>query len=105
MELQSRAEHLGGFVSSIYGGRLTPVYLLCECEQRIATAKGAMTDPQVLPGIAFSLDLIEKTGQYGVQEILLSSASHEAVDRCHEPRLISSSWLLSSLRFLADSPS
>lgn len=27
----------------------------------------------VLPGIAFSLDLIETTGQYGVQEVLLSS--------------------------------
>lgn len=28
----------------------------------------------VLPGIAFSLDLIETTGKYGVTEILLSSA-------------------------------
>ena len=27
----------------------------------------------ILPGIAFSLDLIETTGQYGVQEVLLSS--------------------------------
>ncbi|KAK8850391.1 hypothetical protein IAR55_004309 [Kwoniella newhampshirensis] len=27
----------------------------------------------VLPGLAFSLDLIETTGQYGVQEVLLSS--------------------------------
>ena len=27
----------------------------------------------VLPGIAFSLDLIETTGQYGVAEVLLSS--------------------------------
>ena len=28
----------------------------------------------VLPGIAFSLDLIETTGKYGVAEVLLSSA-------------------------------
>ena len=28
----------------------------------------------VLPGIAFSLDLIETTGKYGVTEVLLSSA-------------------------------
>lgn len=28
----------------------------------------------VLPGIAFSLDLIETTGEYGVAEVLLSSA-------------------------------
>lgn len=28
----------------------------------------------VLPGIAFSLDLIETTGRYGVAEVLLSSA-------------------------------
>ena len=29
--------------------------------------------PSVLPGIAFSLDLIETTQQYGVSEVLLSS--------------------------------
>jgi hypothetical protein len=33
----------------------------------------ALLPPQ--PGIAFSLDLIETTGQYGVNEVLLSSAS------------------------------
>jgi hypothetical protein len=35
----------------------------------------ASFDPlrSVLPGIAFSLDLIEQTGQYGVAEVLLSS--------------------------------
>jgi hypothetical protein len=27
----------------------------------------------ILPGIAFALDLIETTGQYGVQEILLAT--------------------------------
>lgn len=33
-----------------------------------------MTSFSVLPGIAFSLDLIETTGKYGVAEVLLSSA-------------------------------
>lgn len=33
-----------------------------------------MTPFSVLPGIAFSLDLIETTGKYGVAEVLLSSA-------------------------------
>jgi hypothetical protein len=31
---------------------------------------------QVLPGIAFALDLIESTGQTGVQEVLLATVSH-----------------------------
>ena len=31
------------------------------------------SSPSVLPGIAFSLDLIETTNQYGVAEVLLSS--------------------------------
>ena len=30
---------------------------------------------QVLPGIAFALDLIEVTGQTGVQEVLLATVS------------------------------
>jgi len=30
-------------------------------------------NPSVLPGIAFSLDLIETTQQYGVAEVLISS--------------------------------
>jgi hypothetical protein len=29
----------------------------------------------ILPGIAFALDLIEATGQYGVQEVLLATVS------------------------------
>lgn len=33
-----------------------------------------ITSFSVLPGIAFSLDLIETTGMYGVAEVLLSSA-------------------------------
>ena len=33
-----------------------------------------VTSFSVLPGIAFSLDLIETTGMYGVAEVLLSSA-------------------------------
>jgi len=33
-----------------------------------------LTSFSVLPGIAFSLDLIETTGRYGVAEVLLSSA-------------------------------
>lgn len=32
-----------------------------------------LTDDSVLPGIAFSLDLIETTNQYGVSEVLISS--------------------------------
>jgi hypothetical protein len=30
---------------------------------------------KVLPGIAFALDLIESTGQTGVQEVLLATVS------------------------------
>jgi MFS superfamily sulfate permease-like transporter len=32
-----------------------------------------LTNGSVLPGIAFSLDLIETTHQYGVAEVLISS--------------------------------
>lgn len=32
-----------------------------------------LTNGSVLPGIAFSLDLIETTQQYGVAEVLISS--------------------------------
>ena len=34
-------------------------------------------DPFPQPGIAFSLDLIETTGKYGVNEVLLSSTSKD----------------------------
>jgi boron transporter len=33
----------------------------------------------VLPGIAFSLDLIETTGKYGVSEVLISSFVASAI--------------------------
>lgn len=48
-----------------------------QSESRLATqvkVRGLILSVHsVLPGIAFSLDLIETTGQYGVAEVLLSS--------------------------------
>ncbi|WVF67972.1 hypothetical protein IAT40_002734 [Kwoniella sp. CBS 6097] len=40
---------------------------------RVVPATWFIFFANVLPGLAFSLDLIETTGQYGVQEVLLSS--------------------------------
>ncbi|KAG5638903.1 hypothetical protein H0H81_008964 [Sphagnurus paluster] len=40
---------------------------------RVVPATALIFFANVLPGIAFSLDLIETTGQYGVAEVLLSS--------------------------------
>lgn len=57
----------------------------------------------VLPGIAFSLDLIETTGQYGLQEVLLSTVSRR-LRRVLDSALTlafhaCSSWQLSSPRY------
>lgn len=40
---------------------------------RVVPATWMIFFANVLPGIAFSLDLIETTGQYGLQEVLLST--------------------------------
>nr|XP_018259912.1 anion transporter [Kwoniella dejecticola CBS 10117]OBR82070.1 anion transporter [Kwoniella dejecticola CBS 10117] len=43
------------------------------CNYRVIPSTWFIFFANVLPGLAFSLDLIETTGQYGVQEVLLSS--------------------------------
>ncbi|CAE6487004.1 unnamed protein product [Rhizoctonia solani] len=43
------------------------------CTYRVVPATAMIFFANILPGIAFSLDLIETTNQYGVTEVLLSS--------------------------------
>lgn len=48
---------------------------------------------KVLPGIAFALDLIESTGQTGVQEVLLATVSLKRIGVCLLPRVLKKALL------------
>jgi hypothetical protein len=51
--------------------------------QPLTSAVGFSSEPRAVlqPGIAFSLDLIETTGQYGVNEVLLASMFSSPANR------------------------
>lgn len=70
--------------------------------RRWTVLKPYLPGPQVLPGIAFALDLIESTGQTGVQEVLLSTVSFRGTAIIREfPQIRSSLSMVFFLQFIA----
>lgn len=76
-DIKARAPYYWSDWTDAWNYRVIPATLLIffsKCVHLFRRIRGQqLIFPSVLPGIAFSLDLIETTNEYGVAEVLLSS--------------------------------